>query len=157
MFNHEPVGYECPFCLIAAGGGEGINDPRTVVARTDLALAVISPKWWPNNHGHALVVPTGHHENLYDIPAAAGHAVHDLVQRIARAMRRSYGCAGVSTRQHNEPAGDQDVWHYHVHVFPRYDDDRLYMSHEQAERTTLEKRIAYADKLRTALADEGAR
>lgn len=157
MFNHEPTGYRCPFCLIAAGGGDGINDPRTVVARTDLALALITPKWWPNNHGHALVVPTGHHENLYDIPKDAGHAVHDLVQVTARAMRRSYGCAGISTRQHNEPAGYQDIWHYHVHVFPRYENDRLYLSLAEHEQPTLEERIAYADKLRAAIADEGER
>lgn len=156
MFNHEPAGYRCPFCLIAAGGSAGINDPRTVVARTELALALISPKWWPNNHGHALVVPTDHHENLYDIPRPAGHAVHDLVQLVARAMRRSYGCAGISTRQHNEPAGYQDVWHYHVHVFPRYENDRLYFSRPLPEWERLDERIAYADRLRAAMADEGA-
>lgn len=153
MFNHEPPGYRCPFCRLAAGGGDGVNDPRAVVTRTELALAVVSPRWWPNNHGHVLVVPTGHHENLYDIPAAAGHAVHDLVQRIARAMRRSYSCDGISTRQHNEPDGNQDVWHYHVHVFPRYRDDRLYQSSAQLEFVSVPQRIPYAEKLRTALDD----
>lgn len=157
MFNHEPAGYHCPFCLLAAGGDDGVNDTRTIVARTDLALALISPRWWPNNHGHALIVPTGHHENLYDIPQDDGHAVHDLVQLVARAMRRSYGSAGISTRQHNEPAGNQDVWHYHVHVFPRYPNDQLYFTHPQPEWATLDERIAYADRLRTAIADEGER
>jgi histidine triad (HIT) family protein len=62
------------------------------------------------------VVPVAHYENLYVLPAKAGHAVHDLVREVTVAIRHSYGCDGVLTRQHNEPAGNQDAWHYHVHV-----------------------------------------
>ena len=76
---------------------------------TDLAYARISPTWWPVNPGAALVIPREHHENLYDLPPAAGHAVWDLTQRVAVAMRAAYACDGTSTRQHNEPAGGQDV------------------------------------------------
>jgi len=84
-----------------------------------------------------------------------GHAVHDLVQRTALAMRRSYFCDGTSTRQHNEPGGYQDVWHYHVHVFPRYENDNLYGSRPARDFASLEERISYADKLRAALDDLG--
>jgi DNA-binding transcriptional LysR family regulator len=65
-------------------------------------------------------VPVGHYENLYHLPTVPGHAVHDLVREVAIAIRQTYGCQGVSTLQHNEPAGNQNAWHYHVHVFPRY-------------------------------------
>src|ERR1043165_894251 len=108
MFNHEPDGYDCPFCTLAAGGEDEVRSQRGIVCRTEDALALISARWWPNNKGHVLVVPTAHHEDLYDLPARYGHAVHDLVQRLAIAIRSSYGCQGVSTRQHNEPAGNQD-------------------------------------------------
>jgi hypothetical protein len=40
-------------------------------------------------------------------------------------MRDAFGCEGISTRQHNGPAGNQDVWHFHLHVFPRYPNDGL--------------------------------
>jgi histidine triad (HIT) family protein len=43
-------------------------------------------------------------------------------------MKIIYQCDGVSTRQHNEPAGNQDVWHYHVHVTARFSDDNFYSS-----------------------------
>ncbi len=46
-----------------------------------------------------------------------GGEVTGAVQRVAVAVKTAYGCNGVSTRQHNEPAGGQDVWHLH-HVFP---------------------------------------
>ncbi|WP_412544194.1 HIT domain-containing protein [Longispora sp. K20-0274] len=146
--THEPPGYDCPFCRLAAGGGDALSGPADIVRRTAGALALISPRMWPNNRGHVLVVPTAHHENLYDLPATAGHAVHDLVREVAVAIRHSYGCAGVSTRQHNEPAGYQDVWHYHVHVFPRYPDDLLYGTPPLPDFATAEERRPYAERLR---------
>ncbi len=107
--SHEPPGYQCPLCQLVAGADTPRNCQRDIVRRSPGAIAFISPRWWPRNHGHVLVVPTSHHENLYDLPASAGHAVHDLVREIAIAIRQTYGCDGVSTRQHNEPAGNQEV------------------------------------------------
>lgn len=42
------------------------------------------------------------------------------------ALKTAFDCDGVSTRQHNEPAGNQDVRQYHLHIFPRYEADGLY-------------------------------
>src|SRR5690242_3743991 len=106
---HEPAGYECPFCRLVRGGADLINSQQDIVRRNGLATAFVSPRWWPRNHGHLLVVPDSHHENLYDLPPEYGHAVHDLVRDVAIAMRAAYGCDGTSVRQHNEPAGNQDV------------------------------------------------
>jgi histidine triad (HIT) family protein len=144
--THAPSGYQCPFCALADGADT--DRQQDIVRRTAGALAFISPRWWPRNHGHVLVVPVQHYENLYVLPAEAGHAVHDLVRDIAIAIRRSYGCEGVSTRQHNEPAGNQAVWHHHVHVFPRYAGDELYSSRPYPELVTAEQRQPYAERLR---------
>jgi histidine triad (HIT) family protein len=146
--THEPPGYQCPFCVLATGVDTGHNCQRDIVQRTARAMALISPRWWPANQGHVLVVPIRHYENLYELPAEAGHAVHDLVRDIAMAIRTTYGCEGVSTRQHNEPAGGQDAWHYHVHVFPRYSGDQLYASAPYPEFVTAAQRQPYADRLR---------
>lgn len=114
---HEPDNYECPFCRLQQGVHNEHNQPDDVVVVTAHAYARIAPKWWPGNAGADLVISREHHENLYDIPTEVGHAVWDLTQRVAVAMRSTYDCEGISTRQHNEPAGNQDVWHLHVHVF----------------------------------------
>ena len=148
QITHAPAGYKCPFCQLAAGIDTMRNSQRDIVWRTDTAMAFISPRWWPNNHGHVLVVPVSHHENLYELTAHAGHAVHDLVREIAIAIRRTYRCDGVSTRQHNEPAGNQDAWHYHVHVFPRYAGDDLYATKPYPDYVTADQRWPYADRLR---------
>ena len=71
----------------------------------------------------------------------------DLVQRVAVAMRAAYACDGISVRQHNEPAGGQDVWHLHVHVFPRYDGDRLYERNLEARWVATDERAGYARAL----------
>jgi len=157
MFNHEPDGYSCPFCRLVAGGEDErrINTQQDVVRRTGPATAFISPRWWPRNHGHVLVVPDAHYENLYDLPARYGHAVHDLVRDVAVAVRETYGCDGTSVRQHNEPAGNQDAWHYHVHVFPRYAGDDLYGSQPYPEFVTAEQRRPYAERLQAFFAARG--
>jgi histidine triad (HIT) family protein len=151
--THAPSNYQCPFCALA----EGVDADRQqdIVRRTAGAIAFVSPRWWPNNHGNLLVVPVRHYENLYELPVEVGHAVHDLVRDVAIAMRRTYGCEGVSTRQHNERAGGQDVWHYHVHVFPRYADDQLHTSTPYPEFVTAEQRQPYAERLRRHFASEG--
>jgi histidine triad (HIT) family protein len=61
-------------------------------------------------------------------------------------MKALYNCDGTSTRQHNEPDGNQDVWHYHVHVFPRYADDNLYDSNYF--EMPVAERAQYASRLR---------
>ena len=88
----------------------------------------VSPKWWVNNPGHVIIIPVPHVENLYDLPDSLAVPLLGAVRRAALALKAAYRCAGTSVRQHNEPAGNQDVWHLHVHVFPRYDGDGLYGS-----------------------------
>jgi histidine triad (HIT) family protein len=121
------------------------------VYRGNGATAFIAPKWWDNNPGHVLVVPDRHAENIYDITADELGRVYAAAQLIATAMRASYGCAGVSTRQHNEPAGNQDVWHFHVHVFPRYAGDELYRNHDRTRWVDVAERAPYASLLREQL------
>lgn len=151
MTSHEPLGYLCPFCALSRGEVNEHNQLSDVVAVRDHAYARISPTWWPDNHGAALVVPRAHIENLYECPQEIGYAVWDLVKEVAVAIRATYGCAGTSIRQHNEPAGGQDVWHLHVHVFPRYPDDRLYERQREAAWFDAEARRPFADLLRSGL------
>ncbi|MFO7169094.1 MAG: HIT family protein [Chloroflexota bacterium] len=150
MYSHAPPGYDCPFCRIARDDfGPILTRPEDVVLRRPEVTAFISSHWWPRNPGHVLVIPNAHYENLYVLPDAAGAAIHAAARDVALAMKRAYGCAGISTRQHNEPAGQQEVWHYHLHVFPRYPGDALYTSERRA--TAPEERAPYAERLRAAL------
>lgn len=99
--------------------------------------------------GNCLVIPRGHYENVLDIPDNLGNAFFRATRQLAQAMRTAFGCEGISTRQHNGPAGNQDVWHYHLHVFPRFRDDGLYGGRKVPYAP--EERMALAAALKAAL------
>jgi histidine triad (HIT) family protein len=150
-WSHAPSGYDCPFCRLVRGVESELNCVDDIVYRDAATSAFIAPKWWAANHGHVLVIPNVHIENIYAIDDASLAAVSSTTRRVAIALKQAYACDGVSTRQHNEPAGNQEVWHLHVHVFPRYFGDRLYQRHEETSWTTQAERAPYAAKLRAAL------
>lgn len=151
MYNHMPKDYVCPFCFVL----RGVKNEHVLSVASDIfyhdedVSALISSHQWPHNHGHALVIPNQHFENIYDLPVELGGKIHLIAKKIALGMKTLYGCDGISTRQHNEPAGNQDVWHYHLHVFPRYTGDHLYTS--QYAEMPAEERAQYANKLRSFL------
>jgi histidine triad (HIT) family protein len=147
VFNHEPPGYACSFCQVVRGEDNDWNVQADVVYRDERTCAFVNAMWWPRNEGHVLVVPAQHVENIYDMPAHLAADVHETARNIAIAFKQTYGCDGTSTRQHNEPGGNQEVWHYHLHVFPRYEGDGLYGA--QRRRTTPAERLPYADRLRS--------
>ncbi|MET1083927.1 MAG: HIT family protein [Burkholderiales bacterium] len=151
MRSHEPPGYACPFCAIVAGGETEWNKQTDVVFRDDATTAFISPKWWDAAPGHLLVVPNGHYESVYAIPDPALAAVYRTAKALAAALMSASGCEGSSMRQHNEPGGGQDVWHFHVHVFPRRVNDRLYERNRETHLPTLEQRPILAERLRGVL------
>jgi histidine triad (HIT) family protein len=149
MYNHAPPGYECPFCRIVIGlNNPGWNEPTDVFWQTDHITAFINGRWWLRTPGHAVVIPNQHIENIYDLTPDHAVHVHEAARQVALAFKQVYGCDGISTRQHNEPAGYQEVFHFHLHVFPRYHGDRLYEDHHAFRTTTAEERKPYADRLR---------
>ncbi len=149
--NHEPEDYLCPFCDWLAGSETEYKKNSDIVFQDSIVTAFISPKWWLNNPGHVIIIPNQHVENIYDIPDDLLAAIYVTTKRIAIAMRQSYSCDGTSTRQHNEPAGNQDVWHFHTHLFPRYENDQLYQNHDDKRFVSPAERLPYAEKLRNAL------
>lgn len=152
MYNHEPPGYVCPFCLIVRSeyNAHVYSYPEDIVLRNENITALISSHQWPNNPGNVVIIPNVHFENIYTLPVEFASAIHAAAQRIALAMKTGLGCDGVSTRQHNEPAGNQDVWHYHLHITPRYTNDDFYGSGRGAKMPPGE-RARLAQVLREAL------
>ena len=151
MFNHQPEEYKCPFCLLIQGREGKNNSQSDIVYQNQHVTAFIAPRWWPKNIGHVLIVPNEHYENIYDLPISYGQKIHEAAREIALAFKSVYKCDGVSTRQHNEPAGGQDVWHYHLHVFPRYYNDELYQTLAHPEFLQAAERAKYAESLRKYL------
>ncbi len=152
MYNHAPDNYACPFCLLV----QGIDSKQWVkltdiVYQNDDVTAFMATRKWPNNTGHVLVIPNTHFENLYDLPMDVAAKIHDVAKAIALAMKVAYTCDGIMLRQHNEPDGGQHIWHYHLHVIPRYKNDQLHASQKQP--FPINERAAYTLKIIAQLKD----
>lgn len=146
--KNAPPGYLCPFCGIA--DTLPLAAPESAVVLIDSnVFALVPTHHYGGIKGNCLVIPRKHHENVLDIPDDLGNDFFRATRRLAQAMRSVFRCDGISTRQHNGPAGNQDVWHYHLHVFPRYDNDGLHTGQKVPYST--EERIELAARLRTAL------
>jgi len=148
MHTHEPKDYDCPFCRLVRGQDDEINKQEYIVYQDDSTLAHISPKWWINNPGHVIVVPKKHVENIYNISDELLGDVYKTAKKIAIAIKETYQSDGTSMRQHNEPAGNQDVWHFHVHIFPRFANDELYKNHDNKRWVEHNERMEFAKRLK---------
>ena len=109
---------DCIFCAIAAGEG-----PAEVVQEDEHTVAFMDINPW--TRGHALVIPRNHSRNLYDIGDEDLARTMAAAKRLAVRMRDALGCDGINLINSTEPAAWQTVFHFHVHVIPRYEDDPL--------------------------------
>ncbi|MEK4104712.1 HIT family protein [Paenibacillus sp. FSL R10-2791] len=144
IYNHAPEGYTCPFCLLVSGiENEHVRSKQAdIIYKDHYITAFIASHWYPNNEGHVLIIPNQHIENIYTLDVEISNRIHELEIEIAKGLKEVYKCDGVSSRQHNEPDGSQDVWHYHLHVFPRYHADNLYGTYGKLSDETARKNFA---------------
>jgi histidine triad (HIT) family protein len=109
---------DCLFCKIVAG-----ELPATIVAEDDRTVAFMDIN--PATRGHALVIPRAHARDLYAVDPEDLRAVALAAQRLATRVRDNLGADGVNLLNSNGPAAWQTVFHFHVHVIPRYEGDPL--------------------------------
>lgn len=106
----------CIFCKIANGEILSRTIEENEMFRVVLDVA-------PATKGHALILPKDHCTNLYDLPEETGTELMKMAQKVAVKMKEKLHCDGVNLVQNNEEAAGQTVFHFHMHVIPRYDGD----------------------------------
>jgi histidine triad (HIT) family protein len=109
---------DCLFCKIVAG-----EIPAQVIAEDDDVLAFMDIA--PATRGHALVIPKRHAADVFEIEPEQLAAVAKAAQRVALRIRDRLAPDGVNLINSNRPAAWQTVFHFHVHVIPRYVGDPL--------------------------------
>jgi histidine triad (HIT) family protein len=117
-----------------------------IVFQNAHVTAFMATRKYPNNQGHVLIIPNEHFENIYNLPLEISAKIHALSRDVALAMKSEYHCDGIMLRQNNEPAGDQNIWHYHLHVIPRYLNDDF--NNSQKFPFEVDERAQFARKLR---------
>ena len=109
---------DCIFCAIVAG-----EQPAHVVDEDERTIAFLDILPW--TRGHALVVPRRHSRNLYEIHDTDLRAATLAAKRLAGLMRERLDCEGINLLNSSEPAANQEVFHFHIHVLPLWSVDGL--------------------------------
>ncbi|MEY9843055.1 histidine triad (HIT) family protein [Streptacidiphilus sp. BW17] len=131
----------CVFCAIASGELDA-----HVIAET--ADTVCFLDHLPATYGHVLVVPKQHCQDLFDIPEESFQQVMATAKQVADALRDSCGASGINLIHATGQAAHQTVFHFHVHVVPRYDGDSIVVFPRLADPA---RKHEVAQRLRTAL------
>jgi len=104
----------CIFCKIIAGE----IPSRTIYEDEEFKVFLdVSPA----SKGHALLVPKEHYANLYTIDEDVAARAMKLAKKVAAHMTEKLGCDGLNLLQNNNEAAGQTVFHFHMHLIPRYD------------------------------------
>ena len=109
---------DCIFCKIIGG-----EIPATVIDQDERTIAFMDIN--PATRGHALVATRQHVRDLLDIGPEDLAATITAAQRLARRMTERLGADGINVLNNTGAASWQEVFHYHLHVIPRYHDDPL--------------------------------
>ena len=109
---------ECVFCKI-------INReiPANIVYENGKVLAFLDIN--PINRGHTLIVPKKHYGDVYDITEDYLRETVAAAKKISEAVKRGLGAEGVNILHASGEAAQQSVFHFHIHLVPRYEDDGL--------------------------------
>ncbi|MBQ2936095.1 MAG: HIT family protein [Lachnospiraceae bacterium] len=106
----------CIFCKIAAG-----EIPSKTIYEDDKFRVILD--LGPATKGHALILPKNHYANLYELPEDTAGDVMKLAKKMATVMTEKLGCQGFNLMQNNGETAGQTVFHFHMHLIPRYEND----------------------------------
>ncbi len=153
MYNHASPDYKCPICIAINGfeNEDTLIRQGDIVYKDELVTAFISSFFIGNNSGHVIIVPNTHFENIYTLPSLYSARIAEVAHKMAVAIKGAYSADGITTLQNNEPAGGQHAFHYHFHIFPRYEGDELHKNMMDKKSTTQEERKPFAEKIKSQL------
>lgn len=106
----------CIFCKLANG-----DIPTRAIYEDDMFKVILDNA--PATKGHALILPKDHAANLFELPEETATEAMKLAKKMAGKMRDILKCDGFNLLQNNGEVAGQTIFHFHVHLIPRYKDD----------------------------------
>lgn len=113
---------DCLFCKIVRG-----EIPSQTVYEDDTTIAFLDIR--PTNPGHTLVVPKTHAQNIFDISESDWLATMATARTLAPVIKDAVAADGLNVHVNNEPAAGQVIFHAHVHLIPRFENDGYELWH----------------------------
>lgn len=107
---------DCIFCKLA----NGVIPTNTVFEDDDFRVFMDAS---PATKGHCLIVPKNHYANLYELGEEESQKLIPLAKKVAANMKEKLNCEGLNLVQNNGEIAGQTVFHFHLHVIPRYSGD----------------------------------
>ena len=112
---------DCIFCKIANG-----EIPSAPVYEDSVCRVILDVN--PANKGHALIIPKEHFDNIYSIDAETAAKIFTIATEVAKAQKAELNPDGLNILQNNGEAAGQTVFHFHMHLVPRYIKDNVTMT-----------------------------
>ena len=106
---------QCIFCNLANG-----EIPTNTIYEDEDFRVILDAD--PASKGHALILPKEHYRNIYDLDPAIAAKIFPLAQKLAKHMTEVLHCDGFNILQNNNEVAGQSVFHFHLHLIPRYVD-----------------------------------
>ena len=105
----------CIFCKLASG-----VIPTNSIYEDDMFRVILDAA--PASKGHALIIPKEHYANIYEIDTEVAGEAMKLAKKMAVHMTEKLKCDGFNLVQNNGEIAGQTVFHFHLHLIPRYKD-----------------------------------
>ena len=112
---------DCIFCKIANG-----EIPSATVYEASICRVILDVN--PANKGHALIIPKEHFDNIYSMDAETAAKIFTIATEVAKAQKAELNPDGLNILQNNGEAAGQTVFHFHMHLVPRYIKDNVTMT-----------------------------
>ena len=109
---------DCIFCKLA----NGVIPTNSIYEDDDFKVILDAD---PATKGHALIIPKEHFDNIYEVSDEVASKIMPLAKKLATHMTQKLGCDGFNILQNNGEAAGQTVFHFHMHLIPRYKGDTV--------------------------------
>lgn len=131
---------DCIFCKISRG-----EIPSSTVYENDDFRVILDIS--PATKGHALILPKEHFDNIFQMDADTAAKTFSLASKVASAMKAELNCDGMNILQNNGTVAGQTVFHFHMHLIPRYKGDGVKLAWAPKE-TNADEQTALANAIR---------
>lgn len=134
---------DCIFCKIASGEMNSI----TILENSEFKVMLDR---FPATRGHVLIIPKEHVESIFEMEPEKAGRLFQLATQIAQVMKKELDMEGMNVLQNNGSCAGQTVFHFHLHLIPRYKEDKVTFKWKATEPTE-EELLMIGNRIAAAL------